>query len=227
MTPPEWRILLVDDEPAIRNTLKLSLQTQNYKISEAASAAEALEKTKNFHPHLILLDLGLPDKHGIEVLKDLRKWTKIPIIILTVFDDEATKVRLLDSGADDYLTKPFGTNELMARVRVALRNHDQTEATPLFKSGDLEIDVNQRKVTLKQEILKLTNTEFEVLALLVRDHGKVVPQSVILKKVWGVLAEEQSHYLRIYINQLRKKLEENPSKPQHILTDPGVGYRLV
>lgn len=221
------RILIIDDELAIRRTLRSNLESHGYKISEAITGQEGLKKTLEFHPHLILLDLGLPDMNGFEVLKDIRKWTPIPIIVLTVSDDEATKVKLLDAGAHDYLTKPFGTNELLARVRVCLRSHSLMEATPIFHSGDLEIDLSQRKVQVGEKIIKLTNTEFEVLALLVRDQGKVVTHSHIMKKVWGVTSEDQSHYLRIYINQLRKKIEVNPSSPQHIITESGVGYRLI
>ena len=223
----ELRILVIDDEAAIRQVLRSNLVSQGYILGEAGIGSEGLEKAATFHPHLILLDLGLPDMNGVDVLKALRKWTQIPVIVLTVTDDESSKVRLLDSGADDYLTKPFGNNELLARVRVALRKHSHLEATPVFKSGKLEIDLSQRKVFLNQTFMKLTNTEFEVLALLVRDQGKVVPHALIMKKVWGITALEQNHYLRIYINQIRKKIEENPSQPQHLITEPGVGYRLI
>lgn len=223
----ELRILIIDDEVAIRKILRTNLESHAYVIGEASSGKEGLEKAVTFHPHLILLDLGLPDTNGLEVLKKLRHWTQIPIIILTVTDNEATKVSLLDAGADDYLTKPFGPNELLARVRVGLRHHGHAEATPIFKSQNLEVDLSLRRVLVNSKSVKLTNTEFEVLALLVRDHGKVIPQTHIMKKVWGTTAEDQSHYLRIYINQLRKKIEENPSEPKHIITEPGVGYRLI
>lgn len=223
----EVRILIIDDESAIRNVLRTNLQANSYKINEAMSGKDGINKAAQFHPHLILLDLGLPDMNGFEVLKDLRKWTAIPIIILTVTDDEATKVQLLDAGANDYLTKPFGSNELLARVRVCLRSHGLAEATPIFKSKGLEVDLSEKKVSVNEKIVRLTNTEFEVLALLVRDQGKVVAQSYIMKKVWGITAEDQTHYLRIYINQLRKKIEENPSEPKHIITEPGIGYRLI
>lgn len=221
------RILLVDDEKAIRDVLLIHLKEQNYEIAEAASGKAGLEKALQFHPHLIILDLGLPDLNGYEVLKELRTWTKVPIIILTVTDDESMKVRLLDAGADDYLTKPFGPSELLARVRVGLRNHGLVEATPIFESGPLKVDLSERTVYLNGSLVKLTKTEFELLARLVRADGKVVAQNVLLKEIWGVQAQEESHYLRIYINQLRKKLEKNPSDPQHILTEPGVGYRIV
>ena len=227
MTHPEMRILVIDDEVAIRNVLRACLETSGYKYQEAVNGQEGLRRAGEFHPHLILLDLGLPDMNGYEVLKDLRKWTKAPVIVLTVNDDEAVKVKLLDAGADDYLTKPFGTNELLARVRVGLRNHENIEATPIFKSSDLQIDLSQRKIWVNEKIVKLTTTEYEVLALLVRENGKVVPQNLIMKKVWGTFNEDQTHYLRIYINQLRKKIEQKPSEPQHILTEPGVGYRLI
>jgi two-component system KDP operon response regulator KdpE len=223
----EVRILLIDDELAIRNVVKMSLDTKGYKVSEAMDGKSGIAKVSEFHPHLILLDLGLPDINGLEVLKELRKWTRVPIIILTVSDEEQIKVQLLDAGADDYLTKPFGANELLARVRVALRNIGLIEATPVFISGDLEVDLSQRKVIVSGKEVKLTATEYEVLSRLVRDHGKVVSQIHLLKQIWGSTAEDQTHYLRIYINQLRKKLEKNPSEPKHILTEPGVGYRLL
>jgi len=227
MKTPNLRVLIIDDEKAIRDVLSLHLKTQNYEVAEAISGKSGLAKALEFHPHLIILDLGLPDMNGYEVLKELRSWTTIPIIILTVSDDQTTKVKLLDAGADDYLTKPFGPSEFLARVRVGLRHHGHVEATPIFESVDLRIDLSQRLVTVNQVHVKLTNTEFEVLARLVREQGKVVPQAKLLKQVWGAEAEEQGHYLRIYINQLRKKIESNPSEPKHLLTEPGVGYRLV
>jgi two-component system KDP operon response regulator KdpE len=221
------RILIVDDEVSIRNLLRMNLINAKYEINEAISGAEALEKATSFHPHLVILDLGLPDMNGLEVLKKLRLWTTVPIIILTVSDDIPTKVMLLDAGADDYLTKPFGPEELLARVRVALRHKGMVEATPIFESGNLRVDLNKRIVYISDAPVKLTNTEYEVLSRLVRDHGKVVSQAQLLKQVWGAIAKDQGHYLRIYINQLRKKIEVNPSEPVHILTEPGIGYRLV
>ena len=221
------RILIVDDEISIRNLLRMNLLSAKYEISEAVSGAEGLEKAASFHPHLIILDLGLSDMNGLEVLRKLRLWTTVPVIILTVSDDVATKVTLLDSGADDYLTKPFGPEELLARVRVALRHNGMVEATPIFESGNLRVDLNKRVVFVSELQIKLTNTEYEVLSRLVRDHGKVVSQAQLLKQVWGAIAKDQGHYLRIYINQLRKKIEVNPAEPVHILTEPGIGYRLV
>lgn len=223
----EVRILIVDDEVAVRNALKVNLKTQDYVIKEAETAAQALQYAKEFHPHLIILDLGLPDKPGSDVLKEIRLWTKVPIIILTATDDENMKVKLLDAGADDYLTKPFSANELLARVRVGLRHNNFQEAATVFKSGDLEVDLNLKKITVEGKEVKLTATEYEVLSRLVRENGKVVSQTKLLKEIWGSLAADESHYLRIYIKQLRKKLEKVPGEPQHILTDPGVGYRLI
>jgi two-component system KDP operon response regulator KdpE len=227
MIEPKFRILIVDDEVAIRNILRLSLVNQGFEIDEASDGKSGLEKAADFHPHLIILDLGLPDINGIDVLIALRKWTKIPVIILTVTDDETTKVALLDAGADDYLTKPFGTPELLARVRVSLRHHNAIEATPVFVSGELEVDLNNRQVKLRSEVIKLTATEYELLSILVRNHGKVVPQTQLLTGVWGKNAADQTHYLRIYVGQLRKKIEADTTHPLHILTEPGIGYRIV
>jgi len=221
------RILVIDDEKPIRDVLTLHLRTQNYQLDEAVNGYDGLEKAKSFHPHLIILDLGLPDIGGLDVLKILRTWTNTPVIVLTVTDDESMKIKLLDSGADDYLTKPFSNGELMARIRVCMRNHGRIEATPIFESGDLKIDLNSRSVFVDAEIVKLTKTEFELLLRLVRDAGKVVPQSKLLKEIWGSIAQEESHYLRIYIKNLRKKIEKKPSEPKHILTEAGVGYRLI
>lgn len=224
----EIRILVIDDELAIRNVLKMNLETSGYRIAEAVDGKSGIALISEFHPHLILLDLGLPDMNGIEVLKELRKWSRVPIIILTVSDDEQTKVNLLDAGADDYLTKPFSAKELSARVRVTLRHLGLIEATPIFKSDDLEVDLSQKKVFVVAKEIHLTSTEYELLAILVREQGKVVAQKSLLKQIWGrTSSEDQTHYLRIYINQLRKKIEANPSEPKHILTEPGVGYRLV
>lgn len=221
------RVLIIDDEKSIRETLRLSFSKNLYLVEEATSGIEGLKKINDFHPNLIILDLGLPDINGYDVLKDIRKWTKVPVIILTVSDEELTKVKLLDAGADDFLTKPFGSSELLARVRVALRHYGKVEATPLFESGDLKVDLNQRRVEVRGYEVKLTKTEFELLQRLVRDAGKVVSQNKLLKEIWGSLAQEDSLYLRIYIKQLRKKIELNPSIPVHILTEPGVGYKIV
>jgi two-component system KDP operon response regulator KdpE len=227
MMNTKLRILVVDDEAAIRNILRISLANQEYEVAEADSGKDGLEKAAAFHPHLIILDLGLPDINGLEVLKSLRQWTSIPVIILTVTDDEPTKVALLDAGADDYLTKPFGTPELLARVRVSLRHHSDLEATPVFKSGDLEVDLNKRQVKVAAQMVKLTATEYDLLSVLIRNQGKVVPQDQLLTRVWGKNSSGQTHYLRIYVAQLRKKIESDSAHPEHILTEPGIGYRIV
>ncbi len=221
------RVLVIDDESTVRSILRVNLESEGYEVGESNSGEAGLLKAAEFHPHLILLDLGLPDITGLEVLKRLRTWTTIPILILTVTDDEETKVKLLDAGADDYLTKPFGPAELKARVRVGLRHHGLNEATPIFESGSLHVDLSKRFVSIAGTAIKLTNTEFEVLSRLVRNQGKVVSHGQLMREIWGAAAVDETHYLRIYINQLRKKIEENPSSPTHILTEPGVGYRLA
>lgn len=221
------RILIIDDEKTIRDVLSRALKSEGHHVEEAHKGQEGLDKIKSYHPNLVILDLGLPDKTGHEVLKELRTWSMVPVIVLTVTDDENTKVKLLDSGADDYLTKPFSSAEFLARVRVALRHYGHMEATPVFESADLKVDLNTRRVEVAGTEVKLTKTEFELLQRLVREAGKVVPQAKLLKEIWGVLSQEESHYLRIYIKQLRKKIEKNSSTPVHILTEPGVGYRIV
>lgn len=221
------RILVVDDEPAIRNLLKTNLEANSYQVELAENGIDGIRLVGEFHPHAMILDLGLPDISGLEVLKRLRSWTAVPVIVLTVTDDEATKVRLLDAGADDYLTKPFSLPELLARVRVALRTHHSVEATPIFQSDDLEVDLNKHEVKVGGQPVKLTTTEFALLSRLIRGNGRVVSQDILLTEIWGPQALEQSHYLRIYMGHLRKKLEVNPSAPRHIITEPGVGYRIV
>lgn len=223
----EVRVLIIDDESAIRNLVRHSLMAQGIRFAEAETGQKGLDLIASFHPHLIVLDLGLPDIGGLDVLKELRTWSRVHVIVLTVNDDEQTKVRLLDAGADDYMTKPFSVPELMARVRVGLRSHGRIEATPLFKSGDLEIDLNSKSIRVAGVSVRLTATEFELLARLVRDQGKVVPQKQLLVQIWGATASDKGHFLRIYVNQLRKKLEKDPSNPVHIITEPGVGYRLI
>jgi two-component system KDP operon response regulator KdpE len=221
------RILVIDDEPTIRGMLRRQLELNKFEVHEAENSAQGLEAASSAHPHLIILDLGLPDASGLQTLQKLREWTSIPVIILTVTDDEKTKVELLDAGADDYLTKPFGLPELLARVRVSLRRHSFQEATPVFKSGDLEVDLNDRSVKLKGQTVKLTATEFSLLTRLVRENGKVVSQMQLLQEVWGPHSLEQQHYLRIYIGALRKKIERDPTKPDHIITESGVGYKII
>ncbi len=220
------RILIADDEPSIRNLLNTSFSDQGFITAEAGTGAEALNKATSFHPQMIILDLGLPDMNGLEVLRRLRTWSDVPVVVLTVDDDENSKVRLLDDGADDYLCKPFSMPELMARVRVGLRHLDAKGESPVFRSGDLQIDLNERAVSVAGSPVKLTGTEYELLRVLIRNQGRVVPQGQILQAVWGPNALNQSHYLRVYVAQLRKKIEIDPSAPRHILTEAGVGYRI-
>lgn len=227
MKPEKSRVLLIDDEAAIRSVIRQNLEAKSYVVAEAETGAAGLEVATQFHPHVIVLDLGLPDMNGLQVLRELRLWTTVPVLILTVTDDSASKVELLDAGADDYLTKPFDTLELLARIRVSLRHHGSLEATPIFKSGQLEVDINQRQVRVAGAIVKFTTTEFELLRLLVREPGRVVHHETLLSNVWGKGAFEQNHYLRIYFGQIRKKIERDPSKPEHLITEPGVGYRIV
>jgi two-component system, OmpR family, KDP operon response regulator KdpE len=227
MEKSEVRVLIIDDESTIRNILKAGLDGHGFRTMTAGDGQSGLQKISEFHPHLVVLDLGLPDMGGLQVLQALRKWSQVPVIVLTVKDDEKTKVNLLDSGADDYLTKPFGLPELLARIRVTLRHTGFIEATPIFQSGDLEVDLNQHLVRVAGQTVKLTNTEFQLLSVLIRDRGKVISQAQLLKQVWGAATEDQSHYLRIYINQLRKKIEPEPSNPRHIITEPGIGYRII
>lgn len=221
------QVLVVDDEKQIRRFLKISLETHGYQVHETASGQEALSKAAQLRPDLIILDLGLPDLDGIQVLQQLREWTHTPVIVLSVRDADAEKVAALDAGADDYLTKPFSTNELLARLRVAMR-HVQPEANdPIFRSGPLQVDLARRLVTLDGQPVKLTPTEYALLRLLVQHAGKVLTHRQILREVWGATYVDETHYLRVYFAQLRQKLEENPALPKLILTEAGVGYRLA
>ena len=220
------RILVIDDETAIRRLLKTSLEPAGYQVFEAKSGDEGLAEAASHRPELIILDLGLPGMDGAKVLKRLREWTQVPVLILTVQDAEEDKVRLLDLGADDYLLKPFSVPELLARLRVLERHANAGGAEPVLKFGDLELDLAGHVVKRHGEEVKLTSTEFDFLKVLARHAGKVVTQRQILKEVWGPNAVEHTHYLRIYAAQLRKKLEADPSDPQWIITEPGVGYRL-
>jgi two-component system, OmpR family, KDP operon response regulator KdpE len=220
------KILIIDDESAIRRLLKVSLKSQGYAIVEASGGKEGIEQAAMSHPDLIILDLGLPDMDGLKVLKSIREWSQVPIIILTVRESEIDKVSLLDSGANDYITKPFGVPELLARLRVALRLSGSTGEEAAFKSGSLEIDFAAHLVKVNGEEIKLTDTEYRLLILLAKNAGKLLTQRQLLKEIWGMSAIEHTHYLRIYIAQLRHKLEKDPSRPQMIITEPGVGYRL-
>ncbi len=228
MSNPEPRILVIDDEQAIRRFLKVSLAAHGYAVIEADTGQEGLKKVAGLNPDLIILDLGLPDIDGFEVTRRLREWTQTPIIILSVQEQEADKVAALDAGADDYLTKPFGLSELMARLRVALRHANQTTAPtePVFTTGLLSIDFARRKVTVNQADVQLTPTEYDLLKLFANHAGRVLTHQYILRQVWGVGYSQDLHLLRVNISNLRSKIEPNPTRPTFILTEPGVGYRL-
>ena len=220
------RVLVVDDEPAIRRFLRVSLSAHGYAVFEADSGQAALSAVTSDRPDLIILDLGLPDIDGIEITRLLREWTHIPTIILSVRGQEADKIAALDAGADDYLTKPFGVGELLARMRVALRRASQSGVQPAFASGDLAVDLARRVVTVAGQEVQLTPTEYDLLRVLVTHAGKVLTHRQLLREVWGMGYEQQMHMLRVNISNLRRKIEPNPTRPHYILTEPGVGYRL-
>jgi len=220
-------ILIVDDEPAIRRFLRTSLTAQDFAIVEAENGAAALAAIARDKPDLVVLDLGLPDMDGIEIVRRVRAAGDLPIVILSVRDDERGKVAALDLGADDYVTKPFGMEELIARVRTALRHRFQAQGeTPLFAAGDLSVDLVRRVVKLRGQEIKLPPREYDVLRLLVTHAGKVLTHRQMLTQVWGPAHAEDTQYLRVAIRSLRQKLEPDPARPTHILTEAGVGYRL-
>ena len=223
----EPAILVVDDELAIRRFLRLSLETNDYRIYEAENGRDGLAKAAQFRPEVIILDMNLPDMEGVEVLRRLREWTATPVIVLSVRDADRDKVAALDAGADDYLTKPFSVDELLARLRVARRHAQPTVTDPIFTFGEVRIDLARRLVTRSGEPVKLTPTEYALLRLLVQHAGRVLTHRQILKQVWGPQHTEETHYLRVYFAQLRQKLEADPARPRLILTEPGVGYRLA
>jgi two-component system KDP operon response regulator KdpE len=220
------RVLVVDDEPAIRRFLRASLAAHGYAIFEAGDGQSALSAVSADRPDLVILDLGLPDLDGIEVTRLLREWTRIPIIILSVRGQEADKIAALDAGADDYVTKPFGAGELLARMRVALRRAGQSGVEPVFTSDDLRVDLTRRVVTVAGREVQLTPTEYDLLRVLVTNAGKVLTHRQLLREVWGIGYEQEMHMLRVNISNLRRKIEPNASRPRHIRTEPGVGYRL-
>ncbi|HEY6009107.1 MAG TPA: response regulator [Geobacteraceae bacterium] len=220
------RILVVDDETAIRRFLRTVLDTGEFSLHEAETGHGALAAATAVRPDVILLDLGLPDMDGVDVIRRIREWSPVPIIVLSVREREDDKVRALDAGADDYLTKPFGTSELLARIRVALRRSVQQAPEPVYRIGELEVDLPRRRVVVRGEEVQLTPTEYDLLRLLVVHAGKVLTHGQILKQIWGVAYVEQPHVLRVNISNLRHKIEVDPSRPRYILTEPGVGYRL-
>ena len=221
------RILVVDDEAAIRRFLRTGLGAHGYEVVEAETARGGIESVAREKPDLLILDLGLPDLDGLEVLQQIRRTSLVPVIVLSVRGDEKGKVAALDLGADDYVTKPFGMEELVARVRTALRHRLQEQGeAPIFRCGDLAVDLVRRVVTLKGKDVKLSAREYDLLRILVMHAGKVLTHQFILREVWGPAHAEDVQYLRVYVRTLREKLEEDPTRPRYLLTETGVGYRL-
>jgi two-component system KDP operon response regulator KdpE len=229
MDRPAPLILLIEDEPQMRRFLRTALGANDYRLVEAVTAKEGLAQAAARNPDVILLDLGLPDRDGLEVARELREWSGTPIIILSARGRERDKVAALDVGADDYLTKPFGVEELLARIRVALRHAARSPGAapePIFEVGDLRVDLPARRVWRAGAEVHLTPTEYKLLVTLVRHAGKVLTHRQLLKEVWGTNYVNQSHYVRVYLAQLRQKIEADPARPRLLLTEPGVGYRL-
>ncbi|EJL6615053.1 response regulator [Vibrio cholerae] len=225
----EIKILIIEDEAPIQRFLTVLISGYEYQVKVASTAEQGLHLVANWNPHLILLDLGLPDQDGISLTRELRAWTQTPIMVISAREKEADKVQALDAGANDYLTKPFGSEELMARIRVALRLAPSTESVEQtrFELGDLVLDLVLKQVTKAGEPVKLTKTEYNILKLLAKNMWKVLTHKQILKEVWGGNYVEHHHYVRIHVAQLRHKVEDNPAQPRFILTENGVGYRLV
>ena len=222
------RILVVDDEPQIGRMLKTQLAARNYDVSHVTTGQDGLIAVGAEPPDLILLDLGLPDMDGLEVCRRLREWSAVPVIFLTVKEDERTKVRALDAGGDDYVTKPFGIPELLARIRAVLRRKQEQPSTPtsVFESGTLRVDFTARQITVDGQEVRLTPTEYELLRLFVLHADRTISHRELLTEIWGPESTAETQYLHVFIRQLRRKLEPDPSKPRHLVTEPGIGYRF-
>ncbi|MGN6370960.1 MAG: response regulator [Phycisphaerae bacterium] len=229
MTQSPPTILLIEDEDPIRKFLRVSLSAHNYRLIESTTGKDGLLQAATARPDLIILDLGLPDIDGIDLTRQLREWSNIPIIIVSARGKEQDKVIALDAGADDYLTKPFSLAELLARLRVALRHHNASpsQPDPIFTTGDLRVDLARREVSLAGKPIHLTPTEYRLLTTLVKHAGRVLTHKQLLAEVWGPHSSQEPHYLRVYMNQLRQKLEPDPAQPRYLLTEPAVGYRLA
>ena len=229
MTDPAPVVLLIEDEPQMRRFLRAALENESYHLVEATSVRDGLAQAAGRNPDIILLDLGLPDGDGIDLTRRIREWARTPIVVISARGQERDKVAALDAGADDYLTKPFGVGELLARMRVALRHAARAAgqpADPVFAVGDVRVDLEHRQVFVAEREVHLTPTEYKLLTTLVRHAGKVLTHRHLLKEVWGPNAVEHSHYVRVYMTQLRHKLEADPARPRYLLTEAGVGYRL-
>ncbi len=229
-TTPGPVVVLIEDAPEIRRFLRASLADQGYRLVEVETGREGLQAAETRQPDLVILDLGLPDLDGLEVIRALRTWTAVPILVLSARGQESDKVAALDAGADDYVAKPFGVGELLARMRVLLRHAERTvrdvdEGT--YEANDLAVDFTQRRVTVKGQDVHLTPIEYRLLTTLIRHAGKVLTHGQLLKEVWGKPYSDQPHYLHVYMAQLRRKIERDPARPRHLLTEPGVGYRLA
>jgi two-component system KDP operon response regulator KdpE len=220
------RVLVVDDEPQILRALQTNLRGAGYEVATAASAEEAVAAAATAPPEAVVLDLVLPDRSGTEVCRELRTWSTVPILVLSALGEEREKVAALDAGADDYVTKPFGMDELLARLRALLRRAGPP-AGPVVELGDLRIDLERRSLHVRGELVRLTPTEWELLAVFARHPGKLMTHTAILHEVWGPAYRGESHYLHVYVSQLRRKLELDPARPRHLLTEPGAGYRLL
>ena len=221
------RILIVDDEPQIRRFLSASLSSHEYTVVEAHTGNEAIRLCTTAQPDLVILDLGLPDLDGREVLSRIREWSRVPVIVLSVRFDEQDKIDALDRGADDYVTKPFSMGELLARMRTALRHRvGVSEEAPLFSTGSLSVDLTRRLVSVEGDEIRLSRKEYDVLRMLVKHAGKVVTHQQLLREVWGPAHVNETQYLRVYVGQLRQKIERDPTQPRYIITEAGVGYRL-
>ncbi|KAF0162228.1 MAG: DNA-binding response regulator [Stygiobacter sp. RIFOXYC12_FULL_38_8] len=223
---PQNCIVVIDDESQIRKILSITLEAEDYKVIEASKGKDGIIAVANFHPQLVILDLGLPDQDGFSVLKEIRTWSNVPVIILSVKSSEDDIVKALDLGADDYITKPFNTSELHARIRANIRRNQQIENEPFLVNGKLKIDFSKRIVLKGNKELKLTNTEYLLLNLFFKNVDKVLTHNFVLKEIWGPTHAEDSQYLRVFIGQIRKKIEDDASHPKYILTESGVGYRM-
>lgn len=226
-TPVKSTALVIDDELQMRRLLRVCLEANGYRVTEATTGKEGIVEAAQHPPDVVILDLGLPDMEGVAVLKRLREWSQVPVVVLSVRDREEDKIAALDNGADDYVTKPFSSGELLARLRVAQRHAAPASEATVFRSGQLEVDLAARVVKLKGKEVKLTATEYSLLRLFVQHAGKVLTHRQILREVWGPNYVEQTHYLRVYLAHLREKLEASPAQPELLITEPGVGYRFV
>ncbi len=220
------RVLVVEDEPHIVRALKIILRNAGYAVEPAETKADALASLAAHPPDAVVLDLVLPDGQGVEIVEDVRRWSRLPIVVLSAVGDEREKVRALDAGADDYITKPFGTDELLARLRAVLRRSSEAGGSPRLELGELTIDLADRRVTRAGEEVHLTPIEFDLVRVLAQHHGRLVTHRQLLQEVWGPEYGDETHYLRVHVAHIRAKLERDPARPQYLITEPGIGYRL-